>query len=384
MTVGPVGEQPARAGAHEDDVAGPVLTSNVVAFGRLLRRLGLAVGPGETRLFLEGIGFLGVSNRQTVKAAGRAVYVSRRSEVAVYDAAFDYFWRRSLTGRGASGRLPRIRQQAKRERASASMSDMTVPHTAEQIDVVDTRTASSQEVLRHADFGELTAEESRDAEAMLSELNPRLPLRRSRRSIVSRRGARLAVRQLMRRALSTGGEPLAWRWLRRRSRARPIVLVADISGSMERYSRFLMKFGHTLSRSGAPVEVFVFGTRLTRITRELRVRDPDTALQLVGQSVVDWEGGTRIGESLRTLNRRWVRRTIRSGAIVLIASDGWERGDPALLARELAILRRSCHRLIWLDPLASREGFEPTALGLQAALPQASTLTRCRLQNDAW
>jgi uncharacterized protein with von Willebrand factor type A (vWA) domain len=121
---------------------------------------------------------------------------------------------------------------------------------------------------------------------------------------------------------------------------------------MERYSRFLLRFAHALQRSGAPVEVFVFGTRLTRITRELRIRSPDAAIRRVADRVVDWSGGTRIGESLRALNRRWVRRTIRSGAVVLIVSDGWERGDPALLAREMAALRRACHRLFWLDPLA--------------------------------
>jgi uncharacterized protein len=138
---------------------------------------------------------------------------------------------------------------------------------------------------------------------------------------------------------------------------------------MERYSRFMLRFAHALQRSGAPVEVFVFGTRLTRITRQLRVRSPDAALRRVADRVVDWSGGTRIGESLRQLNRRWVRRTVRSGAIVLLMSDGWERDDPAVLAREMATLRRSCHRLIWIDPLAAREGFEPATAGLQAALP---------------
>jgi uncharacterized protein with von Willebrand factor type A (vWA) domain len=153
--------------------------------------------------------------------------------------------------------------------------------------------------------------------------------------------------------------------------------VCDISGSMERYSRFLLRFAHALQRSGAPVEVFVFGTRLTRITRELRARSPDAAIRQVADRVVDWSGGTRIGESLRTLNRRWVRRTIRSGALVLIVSDGWERGDPDLLAREMATLRRACHRLLWLDPLASRPGFEPTTVGLQAALPHVDALVPC-------
>jgi hypothetical protein len=174
---------------------------------------------------------------------------------------------------------------------------------------------------------------------------------------------------MLRRALGTGGEALAWRWLRRTVRPRPIVLVCDISGSMERYSRFMLRFAHALQRSGAPLEVFVFGTRLTRITRQLRVRSPDAALRRVAGRVVDWSGGTRIGDSLRELNRRWVRRTVRSGAVVLLVSDGWERGDPDVLAQEMATLRRSCHRLLWIDPLAARPGFEPATVGLRAAMP---------------
>jgi hypothetical protein len=239
----------------------------------------------------------------------------------------------------------------------------------EKVTTVRPGSASPREVLHTADFATLTPAECRDAEAMLEALRPRLPLRRSRRSRVGRGGHRPAARSMLRHALATGGEALRWRWLRRTTRPRPIVLVCDISGSMERYSRFMLRFAHALQRSGAPVEVFVFGTRLTRITRQLRVRSPDAALRRVADSVVDWSGGTRIGESLRQLNRRWVRRTVRSGAIVLLMSDGWERGDPAVLGREMATLRRSCHRLIWIDPLAAREGFEPATAGLQAALP---------------
>jgi uncharacterized protein with von Willebrand factor type A (vWA) domain len=146
---------------------------------------------------------------------------------------------------------------------------------------------------------------------------------------------------------------------------------------MERYSRFLLRFAHALAHSGAPLEVFVFGTRLTRITRELGTRDPDRALARVAARVADWSGGTRIGASLRELNRRWVRRAIRSGAVVLLVSDGWERDDPAVLAREVATLRRSCHRLVWLDPLAGRPGFEPLARGLVAALPHVDEFVPC-------
>jgi hypothetical protein len=155
------------------------------------------------------------------------------------------------------------------------------------------------------------------------------------------------------------------------------VLVCDISGSMERYSRFMLRFAHTLRRSGAQVEVFVFATRLTRITRQLGTRNPDAALRRVAEKVVDWSGGTRIGESLRQLNQRWVRRTVRSSAVVLLVSDGWERGEPALLAREMAVLQRSCHRLIWLDPLASRPEFKPDTVGLRAALPYVDDFIPC-------
>jgi uncharacterized protein with von Willebrand factor type A (vWA) domain len=155
------------------------------------------------------------------------------------------------------------------------------------------------------------------------------------------------------------------------------VLVCDISGSMESYSRLLLRFAHALEQLGAPLEVFVFGTRLTRITRQLKVRSPDEAIRRVAAHVLDWSGGTRIGESVHELNRRWVRRTIRSGAVILLASDGWERGDPALLGREMAALKRACHRLLWLNPLASRPGFEPATAGLQAALPHVDALVPC-------
>jgi uncharacterized protein len=188
----------------------------------------------------------------------------------------------------------------------------------------------------------------------------------------------VAPRLMLRKSLGAGGEPVVWRYWRRRTRARPIVLVCDISGSMERYSRFLLRFGHALARSGAPLEVFVFGTRLTRITRELGgERDADVAIRGVAHKVVDWSGGTRIGASLRELNRRWVRRTIRSAAVVIIVSDGWERDDPAQLAREMATLARSCHRLFWLDPLAGRAGFEPATQGLLAALPHVDEFLPC-------
>ncbi|MBI4500683.1 MAG: VWA domain-containing protein [Gemmatimonadetes bacterium] len=366
------------ASLGEMPIDGRVLAANVVQFGRMLRRAGLSIDAGQTRQFAHVLSLLGFQRRGDVKAAGRTLFVRRREERETYDAAFDLFWRRSSVVGGTSPELPRIRQQED-PHADVTFGSETGPGTdvTQVVDSVHPVSASPHERLRTADFAELTAEEARDASSMLSALRPRLARRPSRRRRLERAGERLATRLMTRRSLGSGGEVLLWRWLRRTTRPRPIVLVCDISGSMERYSRFLLRFGHALARSGAPVEVFVFGTRLTRITRELRLRDPDAALRRVADRVVDWSGGTRIGASLHALNRYWVRRTVRSGAIVLLISDGWERDEPARLAREMAVLQRSCYRLIWLDPLASRPAFEPATQGLLAALPFVDDFLPC-------
>jgi uncharacterized protein len=327
------------------------------------------VDSGQTATFARALALLGFDRRADVRAAGRAIFVRRREDVRFYEAAFDLFWRRRAGPSGLSDRLPRLRQDERREQPADPGDPDAAGGGDEFVATVRPGAASSSEELRTADFGTLTADEARDAQAMLEALRPRLPTRRARRSRSAPSGHRPAGRAMLRQALGTGGEALRWRWLRRRERPRPIVLVCDISGSMERYSRFMLRFAHALQRSGARLEVFVFGTRLTRITRQLRTRSPNAALRRVAEKVVDWSGGTRIGESLHELNRRWVRRTVRSDAIVLLVSDGWERGDPALLAREMATLRRSCHRLLWIDPLAARPGFTPSTVGLRAALP---------------
>lgn len=351
--------------------------ANVVEFGRLLRRAGLDVDPGQTATFLRALTLIGLDDPRDVRVAGRAIFVRRWEDQPVYDAAFDLFWKRKGGSSPLSGQLPRIRQSEDRTGHLGTAGDLNQARREEPVPTVRARAASSRDVLRTADFAALTAEESRDAQAMLAALRPRLPTRRGRRSRLERSGHRPASRFMLRGTLASGGETLRWRWLRRAPRPRPIVLVCDISGSMERYSRFMLRFAHAMQRSGAPVEVFVFATRLTRITRQLGLRTADAALRRVAEKVVDWNGGTRIGESLRELNQRWVRRTVRSAAVVLLVSDGWERGDPALLAQEMATLRRSCHRLIWLDPLADRPGFEPATVGLRAALPHIDDLVPC-------
>jgi uncharacterized protein with von Willebrand factor type A (vWA) domain len=356
---------------------GEAVAANVMEFGRVLRRAGLDVDPGQTTTFVRALTLLGLDDRRDVRVAGRTIFVRRSEDQPIYDAAFDLFWRRPAASSRLSGQLPRIRQSEDRGTLSGAPSQPDAPASKESVATARPRTASARELLRTADFAALTPDESRDAQAMLVALRLRLATRRGRRSRLKRSGHRPAARFMLRRALAAGGEALRWRWLRRVRRPRPIVLICDISGSMERYSRFMLRFAHALRRSGAPVEVFVFATRLTRITRQLELRTADAALRRVAERVVDWSGGTRIGECLRELNQRWVRRTVRSGAVVLLVSDGWERGDPALLAREMATLQRSCYRLIWLDPLASRPGFEPATLGLRAALPYIDDLVPC-------
>jgi uncharacterized protein with von Willebrand factor type A (vWA) domain len=361
--------------AQDELRPGDAFTANVAWFGRLLRRAGLEVDAGQTASFLRALTLLGMDDPRDVRVAGRVVFVRRAEDRELYDAAFDIFWRRTGTPGRLASQLPRIRQSARpgwHSLEAAPSAEVLVEDTAPH-----GRRASATEALRKTDFAALTPAESRDAQAMLSALRPRLPMRRGRRSRLELSGHRPAFRFMLRGALGSGGETLRWRWLHRALRPRPLILICDISGSMERYSRFMLRFAHALKRSGAPVEVFVFGTRLTRITRQLRLRTADAALRLVAAKVVDWNGGTRIGESLRELNRRWVRRAIPSGAVVLLVSDGWDRGDPALLAREMATLRRSCHPLLWLDPLAGHPNFEPATVGLRAALPYVDQLVPC-------
>ena len=344
-----------------------MIAANLVAFGRLLKRAGMPVSPDATANFAEAIALLGFDRKAEVRAAGRAVFVRRREDRELFDRAFGLFWRRHAD-QGDAPLLPRIRQDHRQPPTFPAALPGLDAFAEEVSTKAENALTSAEERIRHADFASLTMAEARDAMTMLARLSPALPLRPSRRWRARRhRGLRPARARMLRESLRTFGEPIQWRWLAHPRRPRPIVLITDISGSMERYSRLMLRFAHALAQSGAPVEIFVFGTRLTRITRELRVRDADTALERVGHSVVDWNGGTRIGESLQELNQRWVRRTIRSGAVVLIMSDGWERGDPALLESQMARLRRSCYRLYWLDPLASQPGFTPQVAGLRAS-----------------
>jgi hypothetical protein len=348
------------------------LLENLTRFGRLLRGLGLDVGPPHIRTFVAALEHVPLERREDVRCAGRAVFAHRREHIPIFDRAFDAFWRASLDRAPVSIRPPAA---ARRRLASVALDTAQAdrhapePETAAEVPGLERRqTWSDREVLRHKDFATLTPDEARQVSSMIQELVVAVPPRRTRRTLPDRRGPRPDVRGTLRRSLRHGGEPVhLWR-RRRRDKPRPLVVLCDISGSMEPYSRVLLQFAYAVGRASERFEAFAFGTRLTRLSRHLDARQVDVALGRAAAAIADWGGGTRIGDSLRTFNHLWGRRVLGQGATVLIVSDGWDRGDVALLDREMARLSRSCHRLIWLSPLLGDPEYEPLTRGIQAAL----------------
>jgi hypothetical protein len=244
------------------------------------------------------------------------------------------------------------------------------------------RTYSRDEALRRKDFDRMTPDELREAERLIESLARGAPLRPTRRFELHAHGTRVAPRQMLRRSLSSGGEMVDWVWQRRRVESRPVTLLIDVSGSMETYARVMLRFAHALRRVNRRAEVFVFGTRLTRVTRALATRQVDEALARASAEVADWSSGTRIGESLHEFNHRWAGRVASTDGIVVVMSDGWDRGDPALVGAETARLRRNSRRLLWLNPLAGAAGFEPLAAGMAAAVRHVDRLLPAGSLND--
>src|SRR5438874_9638534 len=228
---------------------------------------------------------------------------------------------------------------------------------------------SAIEALRKKDFESFTWDEVQDAKKLMAEMRWHLGMRPTRRKRPARRGSYPDMRRMVRRNLKYGAELLELTWRETKFKPRPLVIICDISGSMSLYSRLLLHFIHTISNGLLNVEAFVFGTRLTRITRQLRKRDVDDAVRDVSKSVQDWSGGTRIGDALHFFNHKWAKRVLGRGAVVLIISDGWERGDASLLQAEMDRLQHSCHRLIWLNPLLGSPDYRPLTIGMKTALP---------------
>ncbi len=379
-----MGEGPPPQKGGGGDVAAPALTP-LVAFGRRLRALGLPVGTGRILTFCRAVAALGLADRDSLYWAGRVSLVARPSDLDPFDRAFDD-WYRSLRMHEPDlsieldlpmevGReLDRVELPAGLDvevgatAASwrrADADDEPAPGDESALRLV----ASAVEVLRTKSFVDLTEEERVRVARLIRELTVRAPVERTRRTRAAPKGPTFDVRRTLRRSLRTHGEPFDRAWRARRSRRRPLVLILDVSGSMAPYARALLQFAFAAMAAGRRVEVFCFGTRLTRVTRVLRAKDPDRAFHEIGKEVADWEGGTRIGESLKALLDGWSQRAALRGSVVVLCSDGLERGDPVVLRHQMARLRRLAHRVVWANPLKGSPRYEPLARGMAAALP---------------
>lgn len=358
------------------------LADNVVHFTRVLRAAGLPVGPEHTLAALRALELVGLDSREQVHAALSAVLIDRHENQPLFDSAFAAFWRDPrllerlmyLTLPKVSGRAPPAKERARRlEDALAGTPQggmpppPSAPEAPDEIRLDATVTYSEQERLRATDFEQMSKQEFEQAQRMAERLTVVLEPIAIRRQRRSSRGA-IDLRAMLR---ASARDPLGGNLLRRRRQTRepPLVVLIDISGSMERYSRIFLHWAHALARGLPQTETLTFGTRLTRITRMLRQRDVDEALAAAGRQVADWAGGTRLGACLHEFNRRWARRLLGGRSTVLLLTDGLDRDDAGELGRESARLHAFAHRVIWLNPLLRFEGFQPRAAGIRALLP---------------
>jgi uncharacterized protein len=356
------------------EAAAPDLLPRLGAFARLLHDAGLEAGPRRLTDATRALVFIDLKLEDDFRNALRSVFVSRKEDIPVFEAAFDIFWAppdpRASAGiiPGRTRALPMAPERAKVWADALGLNRSQMSREQEQQEFPATSSGySAEELLRHKDFEDMTWAETEQVKRLLQQAPWRVAERRTQRLRPSRTG-RIDLRRSARHAIRSSGELMTLFRRKPRVRRRPLVLICDVSGSMERYSRLLMIFAHAIARR-EDLEAFVFSTRLTRITRLLRHRDIDRALDSVSKGVHDFSGGTRIGDALGDFNRKWARRVLGHGAVVVIVSDGWDRGDPQRLTAELIHLRRSAHRLIWLNPLLGTEGYEPLTRGMAAALP---------------
>jgi uncharacterized protein with von Willebrand factor type A (vWA) domain len=352
-----------------------VLVDRLSSLAAALRAQGTRVGVGELLAAHQALAAVDASSREDARLALRAVMCANRADLPRFEAAFT-----AVFGSGAvpAGARP-LDELGAIERAAlprAAIPGGTAPSFSEPEETLAVPAAwSDVELLREKDFAQYTEAETALAHELIARLARRGPRRLSRRTrpVRRRRGHQPDLRRVLRASLRTGGEPVHRHWRAPQQRPRPVVLVCDVSGSMTPYARMLLQYMQASVAARRRVEAFAFGTRLTRITLELEGRDPDRALSRATAAVADFSGGTRIGAALAELNRVHGRR-IGRGAVVVILSDGWDRGEPELLDAEMARLRRSAHRLVWLNPLAAHPDFEPLTRGMRAAVPHTDEL----------
>jgi uncharacterized protein with von Willebrand factor type A (vWA) domain len=357
------------------------LAENVVHFVRVLRKAGLPVGPARTLAALEAIDAVGIDNRTDFRAALAAVLVSRHEHLPIFEQAFELFWRNPrMLEKMLASLLPKLNVPGARDDAPelpARLAEAMLPPPApggslpdvERVDLDAAFTFSAREVLQHKDFESMTTAELAAVRAMLARLRLPLPELPTRRTTPALRGHRVDLRATLRRMTGASGTLAPLRWRKRTRRTPPLVVLCDISGSMERYARMLLHFLHAITNDRDRVHVLLFGTRLTNITRHLRHRDVDVALARVTAAVSDWSGGTRIGSCIGEFNRAWSRRLLGQNAVVLLISDGLDAEGGAGLGAQMERLAKSCRRLVWLNPLLRYEAFEARPAGIRAMLP---------------
>jgi len=346
--------------------------TNMLSFIQCLRRAGLPVSSNQVMDFVRALTLVNIGQRDQVYFTARCLLVSHYEHLVLFETIFNAFWKiPSVSGQSAPKKAPRASRHDKQQQPAliTYMASKARPHDPE-LDVFDkSATYSDLELLSRKDFLQMTPEELDAVKQLIQAMRWQACFRKSRRQVASPTGDKLHMRRVMASAARHGGVPLALSWQTRKIKQRPIVLIADISGSMEKYSRLVLQFFFSLSHSLKNVECFVFGTRLTRISLQLKLKNIDRAVNDAASEVVDWSGGTRIGESLSTFNRQWSRRVLRRGAIVMIVSDGWERSDIDNLRTQMRYLQLRCYRLIWLNPLMGKTNYQPQVEGMAAALP---------------
>lgn len=345
----------------------PPIERLAAGFVHCLRSGGLIVPVGMTLRFTDALGAVGVGDGNDVYWAGRATLISRPEDIAMYDAMFLAFFHRNGVGF-------KVRFEDEPESTSVGTDDGDGDGDGDaDDDEVEALRYSASETLNEKDFAEFTKAELAEAQRVMAKMRLHPSQRRSRRRTPSRRGDRQDLRRTVQAAMRTAGEPLELRRTSTGKRTRRLVLLLDVSGSMEPYARVLIRFAHAAVVGRGRVEVFGLGTRLTRMTRQLGTHDVDEAVTAAAEAVVDWSGGTRLGEAIGRFNDEWGVRGMARGAIVVILSDGWDRGDPDEMSTEMERLHRTAHKVIWVNPLKASPGYEPIARGMAAAMPHVDT-----------
>ena len=356
------------------------IVNNIVYFARVLRKAGMKVGPAAVRDAVEAVQIAGIGSREEFYWVLHSVFVKRREDHEVFDQAFRLFWRtRDLVEKMIAMFSPVAMENKQREKLKAGETRVSQalfeghekqrpPEDKPVIDIDARETVSGNEVLRQQDFAQMTAAELAEAKRAIAGLTLPFDQVQTRRYKPSATARKIDPRATMRAAMRTGGDLILPRFRKHRKVHPPLVIIADISGSMSQYTRIFLHFMHVLSEKRRGVHTFLFGTRLTNITRQMRNKDPDEAVDQCTGAVKDWSGGTRIGEALRLFNRQWSRRVLGQGAVVILITDGLERDSIDELDTEMDRLHRSCRRLVWLNPLLRFDGFEARARGVRTML----------------